>query len=178
MTRSRNNNIFAYSKYRSVWSRILFHDHGGRGMEKMRKKYEIPSHIKTIEVDLTGIGGTNWDSISEIHIRCHSGSDFSKLCGTLPDITLEEMKTHFSKPVINTLLHVDLLRYIDFNKFDLWNNGGATLNLIVKEFPTLDYYWSEQVLAGGGPGLLCSDVEEDWQECSKKWEEEIRKILP
>jgi hypothetical protein len=48
MLRSLNNNMFRYSNYWESWSRILFHDAQGRGMERMREKYNIPNRIETV----------------------------------------------------------------------------------------------------------------------------------
>lgn len=173
--RSRNNNIFRLSSYFNSWSRILFHDHGGRGMEKMREKYDIPKSIKTIEVDVTG----EWARVARCNVRCHA-SDLTTdlLAGTLHQDVVDELEKRLTPKSINAVLHADLLRYIDFDKYNQYSNGGVPLGLIIKDFPTLDQYWVEQRRAGGGPGLLRDDVEEDWRLLSQKWEEELKRVLP
>lgn len=185
MNRSRNGNIFIFSDYWHSWSRILFHDAGGRGMQQMRQRYNIPSHIQTVEIDITPNNfspktNIGWDRVERVNIRAHSSEigRHSLLRGSLPDDVLETLNTRLQHKAINTLLHVDLLKYIDWDKYALYSDGGATIGLIVKEFPTLEHYWFDRQQSGGGPGLLIYDVQEDWQLESQKWQEEINKVVP
>lgn len=181
MIRSKNNNMFVYSSYWQTWSRILFHDHGGKGMQKMREKYQIPNHIKTIEVDLTGINGDNWfKKVAKVNIRCLGDMDYEgkHLHGALSEFVVENMEALMDQSIIDTLLHADLLEYIDFDKYRTWNNGGAIIAHCFKDFMTLDQYWRMQIANGGGPGLLRLDVMNDWEEESKTWEEALKKIIP
>jgi hypothetical protein len=185
MNRSRNGNIFIFSDYWHSWSRILFHDAGGRGMEQMRRRYRIPSYIQTVEVDITPNNfsprtNIGWDRVEHVNIRAHSSeiSRHSQLRGSLPDEVLQALNTHLHHKAINALLHVDLLKYIDWDKYTLYCNGGAPLQKIVKDFPTLEYYWYEQQQNGGGPGLLIHDVQEEWQLGSQAWQEEINRVVP
>lgn len=181
MIRSKNNNLFAYSSYWQAWSRILFHDHGGMGMKRMREKYQIPGYIDTIEVDLTGINDSHFrDKVLKVNIRCFSGANYEgkHLRGTLPTGMFSEMYEKMPDSVLDTLLHADLLKYIDFEKYRTWNNGGAIISHIAKEFMTLDQYWAMQKANGGGPGLLKHDVMEAWAEERHSWEEGVKRILP
>jgi hypothetical protein len=178
--------MFRLSNYWRCWSRILFHDaHDGRGMEKMREKYNIPRHVKTIEVDLTPVdysGQTllGWDRVMTVNVRCHStplgSTDLYR--GSLDDAVLQNMAEHLSPKAMNALLHVDLLKYIDWDKYQKCCNGGAALGNIVKNFQTPEQYYLMQRQRGGGPGLLIHDVLDDYLAESKKWQEEIDRVVP
>jgi hypothetical protein len=185
VNRSRNGNIFIFSDYWHNWSRILFHDAGGRGMERMRERYNIPNHIKTVEVDVTPNNfsprtTTGWDRVEGVNIRAHSSEigQHSELRGSLPVEVIETLNARLRHKVIDALLHVDLLRYIDWQKYDQYSNGGVPLKLTVKDFQTLEQYWSMQRERGGGPGLLIHDVQEDWEHESQAWQEEINRVVP
>lgn len=182
MTRSRNNNMFRFSSYFLSWSRILFHDAGGYGMEQMRKRYDIPKSIKSIEIEITTVGGSasSWQGVAKGNIHCHS-SDFNPrdlFRGGLDQAVLTQMQLHLPERTIEVLLHADLLCYLDFDKYDKYNNGGAAIKDIVKDFPTLEQYYAQQINNGGGPGLLLHDVEDDWYTYSNNWAEKIQQIIP
>lgn len=183
ITRSRNNNIFHFSSYFRSWSRILFHDHGGRGMEAMRRQYDIPKHIKTIEVDLIPSSSHEIERFSQINIRCHCTSlagHPDKYQGSLDDKLVEIMLDNFSPKAVNTMLHANLLPLIDFDEYDykIRANGGAPLSKILKGPISLHEYWAQQVLNGGGPGLLMQDVEQDWQKYCGYYNKQIELLLP
>ena len=128
---SSNNNVFIYSSYWRSWSRILFHDDTGnsRGGVSMREEYVLPSGQQTIEVNV-------YDSITatqkrnhKVVIRSHMTSiNNSKISMALPlDIT-NKVLTEYEPDICNMILHVDLLKYIDFNKLKgPKNNGGCEL---------------------------------------------------
>lgn len=174
--RSRNNNMFHYTSYWGHWSRILFHDAGGRGMEKMREKYGIPQSIKTIEVDIV----SEVDRMQCVNIRTHC-TEFAKhdrLVGTLPEDIVCCINHLLTPAMVNAVVHADLLKYIDWDKYQEHCNGGAAFKFITRDFMTLNQYWSMQRQNGGGPGLLRHDVEQSWQEEARHWQEQLDRIIP
>jgi hypothetical protein len=99
------------------------------------------------------------------------------LHGALPEKVVTAIQEHLTPTQVHAVVHADLLRYIDFDKYQKVGNGGAPLRSCLKDFPTLDSYWVEQRFYGG-PGVLRHDVEDDWNKLSQRWDEEIQRILP
>src|SRR6478609_8620986 len=173
--RSRNNNVFHYSAYWRTWSRILFHDADGRGMQQMRRKYEIPDHIKTVEIDLTAINPTtvhHWlDTIQYGNLRAHCtpiGKD-DIIVGSLDSTTLHLMQQWLPARTVDILLHADILPFIDW---EVWQKrhvgGGILVQHALKECVSLEQY-AAIMGEGAGPGVFAEDFAEAWRAFCEDW---------
>lgn len=179
--RSKNNNVLKRSSYWGNWSRILFHDAGGKGMLNIRKRYSIPDCIGTIEIDLTPINGFcgKWEEqkTNKARIRCHCTSmDTSDVVfGTIPVDVLKHMHEYMSERTVDLLLHADYLPYLDFKKKV---GNPATFEDMFMEPVTLDQYWGELRRDGGGPGLLKHDVKPAYDALIADWTKKIKSLTP
>jgi hypothetical protein len=179
--KSRNNNVFHYSSYWGNWSRILFHD--SKGTEIIRRKYNIPSHILTLEVDVTAINplvDLHWEShVARINIRghCTAFDPKDKIVGSLREDTIERMQEHLSTEQIESLLHSDFLPFIDWDLYSKMCNGGAPFAKISKMPMVITQYLAMQKHNGAGPGLLIEDVREEYNVYSKMFEQDMMRLL-
>lgn len=134
--RSRSGNVFHYSAYWGMYSRVLFHDAGGPAMFAPRKQLGIPASIRTIEINLTAINPTHreyWeDRVRPGVIRAHCTSLESKdrIFGSLPAEALEMMQAWLAPETIELLLHYDYLPEINMNA--LHSSGGTSITNALK----------------------------------------------
>lgn len=123
--KSRNGDMFCYSSYWGVYSRMLS---GGNYLEG----------IGFVEVDLTAINprsDLNWPRVARINIRAHATprSPKDEISYALPSHVFEMMSARLPDPaLLAVLIHRDLLPLIDFEKYRKVSNGGAALADILK----------------------------------------------
>lgn len=179
--RSKNKNIFRRSNYWQTWSRILFHDEGGRGMLRYRERYEIPNHIKTIEIGLTPINGFRgtWEQqkIQEVRIymHCTDIGDGRDLHAKVPVNIQEEMYANMDPRTVELLLHADFLPYLDFDK----DRGGVvTFKDLVKEPLSLRDYFHSSSWCEGGPGIDIDDAAEDHKQYLVEFNNKLELLIP
>lgn len=185
--RSKNNNVFKLCSYWRNWSRILFHDTADTAQNnpiiKMRRQYNIPSHIRTIELDLTAVNPlhvTDWRAkVQHANIRCHCTpmADRDIIVGELPSATLIEMGEWLTPDAIDILLHADLLPYIDFEREQKVSNGGAHFIDCYQRVVTPQQYLAVMRRDGGGPGLTMPDVQGAYDALASDWEAKIDKLI-
>lgn len=130
--RSKNNNVFSYCSYWGSWSRILFHDAGGRGMLKMRQEYGIPNSDRTIEVNVLCSIGSSQERNAKVVIRSHHTpllmSAYDRMTMELPLDVSQKVLVAYEPDIYSLIMHADLLKYIDFKKLHgPKNNGGCEL---------------------------------------------------
>jgi hypothetical protein len=177
-TRSKNNNVFVYSSYWGMWSRVLFH----RSDTKLARKYGLETQ-NWIELDLTAINPTSipgWrDGVQHTNIRCHSTTRDAKdkIVGTLPGHVVKRMREYLTEDATQKLLHADYLPYIDFEKGRKANNGGFHFADATKDFTTLPQYHAQCKYSGGGDGLLLHDVREDYDVLKEHWDQNIDNLI-
>lgn len=174
-TRSKNNNVFRFSSYFHRWSRVLFHDAGGRGMLRMRQLYNIPQGVDTIEIDLEPHLENGWstEKIDQVVFRRHctslDGSD--KFVGTLPKEVVERMYQNLPKETVELLLHADYLPGMDLRK------KGNTFIELAKDMPTHEEFF-HRYAPYGGPGVFLEDTVEDWKRLVTHLEKKIQTLTP
>jgi len=172
--RSKNNNVFKLSSYWRNWSRILFHDVGGTAQNnpivKMRKQFNIPAYIRTIELELTAVNPqhvTDWRAcIQYATIRCHCTPMAYRdiIVGTLPPEAIDSMEKWLTPEAIEILLHGDFLPYIDFDRKHEHSNGGAHFIDCYQRPVTFQQYLDTlRSNEGGDPSIMMHDVEESYQ---------------
>ncbi len=185
--RSLNNNVFKFSSYWRNWSRILFHDTADTAQNnpiiKMRKQYNIPAHVHTIELDLTAINPdhiNDWRSrVQHANIRCHCTPmvDRDIITGEVPLAALIEMDEWLTPDAIDVLLHADLLPYIDFDLEQKVTNGGAHFIDCYQRPVTPQQYLAAVRRDGGGPGILMHDVQGSYDALVRDWDAKIAKMI-
>lgn len=179
-TVSNNGNVFHYSSYWRTWSRVLFH-------MPLDTRQDHPHHVLKrdlgidstwIEIDLTAINPsvrTQWEShVQHGNIRAHH-TDLRAddlITGTLPGSVVHEMQQWLKPDVVQKLIHADYLPHLDFKRLRQNSNGGAAFKNCFRQSLSHEEYLHEVRISGGGPGILLTDVFEDYKQYLKDTEKE------
>lgn len=110
---------YVYSNYWKTWSRVLEYKDG-----------------QFVEVNLTVVNpkdASEWKRNSSIIIRRHRTSQGEKsFTDVLPIEVIDELESHMSEDIVQRLLYEDFLPQIDWDRYNVYNNGGAEFELIRK----------------------------------------------
>ena len=172
--RSANNNVFRYCAYWGSWSRVLWHE------SDQKLKAAIGFEVRAssfVELNLTAINPhdkSHWEShVQHGTIRTHGTTPghSDKFVGSLPGHVVYTMRKWLTDDAVDKLIHADYLPFIDFEKGRKASNGGFKFADATKEFMSIERYAALlRITFGAGPGLLTSDVREDYEQEKKVWE--------